>query len=115
MWVFFFSSRRRHTRCGRDWSSDVCSSDLADALVMARSHRGPLHMLVTDVVMPGMNGRTLADRLLEDAPKLKCLFMSGYTDDVISTGGMLDQNVHFLQKPFSPRALADKVRQVLEG
>jgi two-component system, cell cycle sensor histidine kinase and response regulator CckA len=86
-----------------------------DALAMARNHRGPLHMLVTDVVMPGMNGRTLADRLLEDAPTLKCLFMSGYTDDVMGTGGMLEQNVHFLQKPFSPRALADKVRQVLEG
>jgi len=86
-----------------------------DALAMARSHRGSLHMLVTDVVMPGMNGRTLAERLLEDAPKLKCLFMSGYTDDVMGTGGLLDQGVHFLQKPFSPRALADKVRQVLEG
>ncbi|HUK35501.1 MAG TPA: PAS domain S-box protein [Vicinamibacterales bacterium] len=86
-----------------------------DALDLARTHRGPLHMLVTDVVMPGMNGQTLAERLLLDTPHLKCLFMSGYTDDVIGSGGLLDQGVHFLQKPFSPRALAEKVRQVLGG
>jgi len=86
-----------------------------EALAMARSHRGPVHMLVTDVVMPGMNGRTLAERLLEDTPKLKCLFMSGYADGVMGPSGVLDQGVHFLQKPFSPRALADKVRQVLES
>jgi two-component system cell cycle sensor histidine kinase/response regulator CckA len=86
-----------------------------DALAMAKSHRGPLHMLVTDVVMPGMNGRTLAERLLADTPKLKCLFMSGYTDGVMGMDGLLDEDVHFLQKPFSPKALADKVRQVLEG
>jgi two-component system cell cycle sensor histidine kinase/response regulator CckA len=86
-----------------------------DALVMAREHSGPVHMLLTDVVMPGMNGRKLADRLLQDAPNLKCLFMSGYTDGIIGKGGVLDEDVHFLQKPFSPKSLADKVRQVLEG
>jgi PAS domain S-box-containing protein len=86
-----------------------------DALALARTHRGPVHVLVTDVVMPGMNGRTLAERLLEDAPNLKCLFMSGYTDGVMGMGGALEEDVHFLQKPFSPRVLADKVRQVLEG
>jgi PAS domain S-box-containing protein len=86
-----------------------------DALALARTHQGPVHMLVTDVVMPGMNGRTLAERLLEDVPNLKCLFMSGYTDSVMGMGGVLEEDVHFLQKPFSPRALADKVRQVLEG
>ena len=86
-----------------------------DALVMAREHLGPVHMLLTDVVMPGMNGRKLADRLLQDAPNLKCLFMSGYTDGIIGKGGVLDEDVHFLQKPFSPKSLADKVREVLEG
>ncbi|HET6959907.1 MAG TPA: PAS domain S-box protein [Vicinamibacterales bacterium] len=85
-----------------------------DALVMAREHRGPLHMLLTDVVMPGMNGRKLADRLLEDTPNLKCLFMSGYTDGIMGKGGVLEEDVHFLQKPFSPKSLADKVRKVLE-
>jgi two-component system, cell cycle sensor histidine kinase and response regulator CckA len=86
-----------------------------DAIVMAREHSGPLHMLLTDVVMPGMNGRKLADRLLEDVPSLKCLFMSGYTDGIIGKGGVLEEDVHFLQKPFSPKSLAEKVRQVLEG
>ena len=85
-----------------------------DAIVMAREHPGPVHMLLTDVVMPGMNGRKLADRLLENAPHLKCLFMSGYTDGIMGKGGVLAEDVHFLQKPFSPKSLADKVRQVLE-
>ncbi len=86
-----------------------------DAIALAREHRGPVHMLLTDVVMPGMNGRTLADRLRENDPTLKCLFMSGYSDGVMGQGGMLDEHVHFLQKPFSPKALAEKVRQVLES
>jgi PAS domain S-box-containing protein len=86
-----------------------------DAIVMARDHSGPLHMLLTDVVMPGMNGRNLADRLLEDTPDLKCLFMSGYTDGIMGKGGVLEEDVHFLQKPFSPKSLAEKVRKVLEG
>jgi len=85
-----------------------------DAIVMAREHRGPLHMLLTDVVMPGMNGRKLADRLLADVPNLKCLFMSGYTDGIMGKGGVLDEDVNFLQKPFSPKSLAEKIRQVLE-
>ena len=86
-----------------------------DAIAIVREHPGPVHMLLTDVVMPGMNGRKLADRLIEDDPNLKCLFMSGYTDGVMGHGGLLDQHVHFLQKPFSPKALADKIRDVLEG
>jgi PAS domain S-box-containing protein len=86
-----------------------------DAIVLAKEHSGPVHMLLTDVVMPGMNGRKLADRLLERDPNLKCLFMSGYTDGVMGNGGILDETVHFLQKPFSPKALADKVRRVFEG
>ncbi len=74
-----------------------------------------MHLLLTDIVMPEMNGRKLADRLLQDDPGLKCLFMSGYTDGVMGEGGLLDERVHFLQKPFSPKALAEKVRQVLES
>ncbi len=85
------------------------------AINLARVHHGPVHVLVTDVVMPGMNGRKLADRLLASDPNLKCLFMSGYTDGIIGRGGVLEEHVHFLQKPFSPKALADKVREVLEG
>jgi FixJ family two-component response regulator len=71
--------------------------------------------LVTDVVMPDMNGRTLATQLLSVHPHLKCLFMSGYTADVIADRGVVDRGVHFLQKPFSIRELAAAVRETLDG
>jgi CheY-like chemotaxis protein len=107
---------RLATRSLESLGYTVLSASRPDhAIDMARAHRGPVHMLVTDVVMPGMNGQKLAERLLQDAPNLKCLFMSGYTDGVISAGDALDPDVHFLQKPFSPSALAEKVRQVLEA
>jgi PAS domain S-box-containing protein len=84
------------------------------AIEIVRTHRGSVDMLLTDVVLPGMNGRNLADRLLQDAPGLKCLFVSGYPDNAMGSAGMVDESLHFLQKPFSPRRLADKVRQVFE-
>jgi PAS domain S-box-containing protein len=84
------------------------------AIALAAGHRGPLDLLLTDVVLPGMNGRSLAERLTAAIPTLKCLFVSGYPDGAMGLGGVLDAHVHFLQKPFSPKALADKVRQVLE-
>jgi PAS domain S-box-containing protein len=85
------------------------------AIAVAAGHSGPLHMLVTDVVLPGMNGRRLAERLGADVPNLKCLFVSGYPDGAMGSGGVLDDHLHFLQKPFTPKALADKVREVLEA
>jgi PAS domain S-box-containing protein len=84
-----------------------------DALAVLERHEGPLHLLLTDVVMPGMNGRELFDRAVERRPGLKALFMSGYTNNVIAHRGVLDQGVAFIQKPFSIRALATKVREVL--
>ena len=87
----------------------------AEAIDLATGHAGTIDILVTDVVMPGMNGRTLAERLVATHPNLKCLFMSGYADGVMGPAGELDARVHFLGKPFSPRALAAKVRQVLEA
>lgn len=72
-------------------------------------------MLITDVVMPEMNGRDLAILLKATQPGLKCLFSSGYTADVIAHSGVLDEGVHFLQKPFSLKTLATKVREALEG
>ena len=71
-------------------------------------------MLITDVVMPGMNGKELRERLRTTHPELKCLFMSGYTADVIAHHGVLEDGVQFLQKPFSILTLAEKVREVLE-
>ena len=85
------------------------------AIAVAQSHRGRIALLLTDVVMPQMNGRQLAQRLAEAVPDLKCLFMSGYTANVIAHRGILDEGVNFLQKPFSMAALAAKVREVLDG
>ncbi|HEX9548134.1 MAG TPA: response regulator, partial [Acidimicrobiales bacterium] len=79
----------------------------------AAAHRDPIHLLVTDVIMPEMSGRQLADRLCQQRPSLKVLFVSGYTDDAIVRHGMLEPGIAFLQKPFTPLTLARKVREVL--
>jgi PAS domain S-box-containing protein len=85
------------------------------ALELSASHPGPLHLLVTDVVMPGMNGRELMTRLQERHPGLRCLYMSGYTANVIAHHGVLDVGVEFLQKPFTIRSLAERVRSLLDA
>jgi len=85
-----------------------------EALELARNHTAPIHLLVTDVVMPGMDGRELADRLAPLHPETRCLFMSGYTDDAIVRRGVWEEGMPFLQKPFSIDALALKVREVLD-
>ena len=85
------------------------------ALELTLRHAGPIHLLVTDIVMPGMNGRELRERLTVSRPALKCLFMSGYTADIIGHHGVLEGDVEFLQKPFSIEALAEKVRLVLDS
>jgi two-component system, cell cycle sensor histidine kinase and response regulator CckA len=72
-------------------------------------------LVMTDVVMPGMNGRELAAKLVSSHPHLKRLFTSGYTADVIAHHGVLEEGVHFLQKPFSIGDLAATVRDVLDG
>lgn len=71
------------------------------------------HLLITYVLMPEMNGRDLANKLTALYPALKCLFMSGYTADIIARQGVLDEGVHFIQKPFTTKDLTDKVQQVL--
>ncbi len=71
-------------------------------------------MLITDVVMPEMNGRELANLIRDIKPELKCLFISGYTANVIAHHGMLDPGIHFIQKPFSMKRLAEMVRKVLD-
>ena len=85
-----------------------------EALVMAEKHAGEIQLLLTDVVMPKMNGRDLAKRLQFLYPSLKILFMSGYTADVIAHRGVLDKGVNFFQKPFSLRELSVKVREALK-
>ena len=85
------------------------------AIRLAEEYTGDIQLLITDVVMPEMNGRELAERLVSMMPGLKCLFMSGYTADIIAHRGVLDEGVHFIQKPFSMREIAGKVREILEG
>jgi PAS domain S-box-containing protein len=86
-----------------------------EALLVSTHHPGSIQLLLTDVVMPGISGKALADQLARSRPDLKVLFMSGYSDEAIVHHGVLDAGVAFLQKPFSPQALTQKVRQVLDA
>jgi PAS domain S-box-containing protein len=87
----------------------------ADAMAVAQAHKGIIHLLVSDVVMPGESGLQLARRLLEVRPNLRVLYISGYSDEAIVRHGLLDPGTIFLQKPFSPAALARKVRELLDA
>jgi CheY-like chemotaxis protein len=82
---------------------------------IARGYQGTLDLLLTDVVMPGMNGMELIHLLRETRPELKVLFMSGYSSNVIAHHGVLDQKVDFVQKPFTVQSLSEKVRQALDS
>jgi two-component system, cell cycle sensor histidine kinase and response regulator CckA len=93
----------------------LSARDGAEALERASVYAGQIDLLVTDVVMPDMNGRELSRRLVETRPNLRTLYLSGYTDDAILHRGVLQQGVAFLQKPFSLRMLARKVREVIEA
>jgi two-component system, cell cycle sensor histidine kinase and response regulator CckA len=84
------------------------------ALSICAQYEEPIHLLLTDVIMPEMSGRDLADRLAAVRPELKVLYMSGYTDDVIVHHGVLDEGTEFIQKPFTPDVLARKIREVLD-
>jgi two-component system cell cycle sensor histidine kinase/response regulator CckA len=87
----------------------------AEAIVMAGRHAGPIHLLLTDMVMPQMSGRELAERLAPLRPEMKVLYMSGYTDHPSLHHVRLDTGTPFIQKPFSPDRLAGKVRAVLDA
>ena len=86
----------------------------ADALLIAQTHSGRIHLLLTDIVMPRMNGRELAERLKTLQPGIKCVFMSGYPANVIARQGILEDGVHFIQKPFSMADLDAKIRAALD-
>jgi CheY-like chemotaxis protein len=85
-----------------------------EALQVAANHAGPIHLLVSDVVMPELGGRQLAERLRQSRPEMKVLFVSGFTDDEAVCQSVRKAAVHFLAKPFTPLALAAKVRAVLD-
>jgi PAS domain S-box-containing protein len=91
------------------------AADADDALRIGREHGGPIHLLVTDVVMPQMGGRELADRLKAGRQETKVLYVSGYTDDATLHQGVSQTGTAFLPKPFTATALAHKVREVLDG
>jgi two-component system, cell cycle sensor histidine kinase and response regulator CckA len=91
------------------------AADGAVAMQIAVAHEGIIHLLLTDVIMPGMNGRELAQRISEIRPNVKVLYMSGYTENVVGHNGMLDAGVRLLQKPFNLRDLKSRVREVLDA
>ena len=94
----------------------VLSTDIpGEAIRLAREYSGNIHLLMTDVVMPEMNGRDLARNLLSIYPGIKRLFMSGYTANIIVHQGVLDEGVHFIQKPFTSKELAARLREVLDS
>ena len=86
-----------------------------EAFTLTKTIASPIALLLTDIVMPKMNGRQVADHLQQRFPDLKVLFMSGYTNDAIFRHGIMDDQIAFIQKPFTPTALAKKVREVLDG
>ena len=86
-----------------------------EAIRLAGEHAAEIHLVLTDVVMPGMNGRDLVTKVLSLYPHLERLFTSGYTSDVIAHHGVLDEGVQFLNMPYSVSELAAKVREVLDN
>jgi CheY-like chemotaxis protein len=90
------------------------SGDPEEAIRVADEYSGRIHLVITDVVMPKMNGRAMAGVLHERRPDARVLYTSGYTDDAIVRHGVLEPGIEFLQKPFTPGTLARKVRQVLD-
>ena len=94
--------------------SALAAADPQEAMAISDNHPGPIHLLLTDVILPVMDGRTLHTHLAESRPGLKALFMSGYTEDFIVHHGVLDRDVHFLRKPFTMDNLAHKIRSALD-
>jgi two-component system cell cycle sensor histidine kinase/response regulator CckA len=86
-----------------------------EARELARTHEGPIHLMLSDVVMPGMTARELVEGVEALRPGIRVIYMSGYTDDAISSHGILPEEMNFMQKPISPEGLCRKVREVLDG
>ncbi|MGC2466465.1 MAG: PAS domain S-box protein [Candidatus Acidiferrum sp.] len=95
--------------------SVVVAKSTQEAEQLATKHAGEIHLLLTDIIMPGTSGRELARRITERHPRTRVLYMSGYTDNVLAQGGVLEAGLSFLQKPFTPGALVQKVRDVLDS
>ena len=92
----------------------IDAPDGAAAIKISQAHKGPIHLLLTDVIMPGKNGRELANQISPTRPEMRVLYMSGYTENHIGHNGTLDEGITLLQKPFTLPALKAKVREVLD-
>ncbi|MBU4296014.1 MAG: response regulator [Desulfobulbaceae bacterium] len=103
-----------HTILRRQGYTVLVAENGQAALTLLDNFKGPVHLMLTDVVMPGMNGKDLSDRISGRNPDMKVLFMSGYSTNVIAHRGVIDDGVNFIQKPFTAQGLAVKVRKVLE-
>ncbi len=93
----------------------LAAVDGSEAEQLAAQNPGPIHLLLTDVVMPGINGRVLAERLALKYPAMKVLYMSGYTDSFIAGHGVLEEGMHLLHKPFTEEVLMHKIRELLDA
>ena len=92
----------------------ICAVDGIDAMKRAKEFDGRIHLLITDVIMPHMNGQELAEQLTAARPDVKVLYVSGYSDNDIGDHGVLNPHIDLLQKPFTPQTLARKVRNVIQ-
>lgn len=107
--------REMATEMLREYGYHVLEAKLPnEALILSAQHDGQIQLMLTDVVMPQMSGRDLAEQLAPLRPEMKVLYMSGYTDDAIVHHGVLEEGTAFIGKPFSIDALARKVREVLD-
>jgi CheY-like chemotaxis protein len=93
----------------------LAARDGTEALRMAAAHTGPIQLLLTDVVMPGMAGPRLVDLVTQTRPEVKVLYISGYSDEAVTRHGLIGPNRAFLSKPFGPEVLLRKVRESLDG
>ena len=95
--------------------SVVAAKSTKEAEQCSERHTGDIHLVLTDIIMPGTSGRELARRIAARRPRTRILFMSGYTDNVLAEGWVLEAGLSFLQKPFTPGALVQKVREVVDN
>jgi CheY-like chemotaxis protein len=95
----------------KSYGFDVLEAESGEAAL--ELHREGVDLLITDVIMPGISGTELAERFLKTHPSSRVLFVSGYTGDEVAQHGILNENVHFLQKPFSPQILVENVHRIL--
>jgi len=84
------------------------------AMEVSKKYKSPIDLMITDIVMPGMGGKKLVQKIKKHRPQLKILYISGYTDEIISQHGVLEEGTHFLQKPFLPQSFLTKIREILD-